>query len=256
MKEWRVVATRRGGSTLEVNASAKVRGAKPGAISMLASSFQAALDWLKLTSTEPRPKPVPTITILEHQTVSFRVPIELCFCSQIVLPSTSLCTRPWSLLFVLPQNDRQSPINSMHRGDRKAREHSFLSYHLASVPLIIEQNNPLHISLFPAEERAPLEFQFLLSSCLDIFEARLPHKTVDQDFGLLQAVDERLAMYGWLTNTGVKFVVVVDMEGRQATAADSKMSTSVGLRDADLKPVSLHLRIALMKSGGRLKDHI
>jgi hypothetical protein len=61
---------------------------------------------------------------------------------------------------------------------------------------------------------------------------------VDQDFGLLQAVDERLAMYGWLTNTGVKFVIVVDMEGRPATALDSKASTAVGLRDSDLKPVS------------------
>lgn len=102
----------------------------------------------------------------------------------------------------------------------------------------MKQNNPLHISLFPAEERAPLEFQFLLSSSLDIFEARLPHKTADQDFGLLQAVDERLAMYGWLTNTGVKFVIVVDMEGRPATALDSKAATAVGLRDADMKPVS------------------
>ena len=44
-------------------------------------------------------------------------------------------------------------------------------------------------------------------------------------------------MYGWLTNTGVKFVIVVDMEGRQATALDSKASMAVGLRDADLKPV-------------------
>ena len=102
----------------------------------------------------------------------------------------------------------------------------------------LAQNNPLHISLFPAEERVPLEYSFLLSSCLDIFEARLPHKTADQDFGLLQAVDERLAMYGWLTNTGVKFVIVVDMEGRPATAQDSKAATAVGLRDADLKPVS------------------
>jgi hypothetical protein len=107
------------------------------------------------------------------------------------------------------------------------------------------QNNPLHISLFPAEERAPLEFQFLLSSCLDIFEARLPHKTSDQDFGLLQAVDERLAMYGWLTNTGVKFVVVVDMEGRPATALDSKAQTAVGLRDADMKPVRLCLPLTV-----------
>jgi hypothetical protein len=48
-------------------------------------------------------------------------------------------------------------------------------------------------------------------------------------------------MYGWLTNTGVKFVVVVDMEGRPATALDSKTSTAVGLRDADLKPVSIGL---------------
>ena len=62
---------------------------------------------------------------------------------------------------------------------------------------------------------------------------------MDQDFGLLQAVDERLAMYGWLTNTGVKIVVVVDMEGRPAKALDSKAATAVGLRDADLKPVSL-----------------
>jgi hypothetical protein len=99
------------------------------------------------------------------------------------------------------------------------------------------QNNPLHISLFPAEERAQLEFQFLLSSCLDIFEARLLHKTADQDFGLLQAVDERLAMYGWLTNTGVKFVIVVDMEGRTAAPSDSKAAAAVGLRDADMKPV-------------------
>jgi hypothetical protein len=74
----------------------------------------------------------------------------------------------------------------------------------------------------------------------------MPHKTADQDFGLLQAVDERLAMYGWLTNTGVKFVIVVDMEGRPATALDSKTTTAVGLRDADMKPVSLTLGVALV----------
>jgi hypothetical protein len=84
-----------------------------------------------------------------------------------------------------------------------------------------------------------LEYQLLLSTSLDIFEARLPHKTADQDFGLLQAVDERLAMYGWLTNTGVKLVIVVDMEGRTANAQDTKVTPAVGLRDADMKPVSV-----------------
>lgn len=78
----------------------------------------------------------------------------------------------------------------------------------------------------------------MLSSCLDIFEIRMPHKTVEQDFGLLQAIDERLAMYGWLTNTGVKFVVVIDMEGRPATLNETKINSAIGIRDADLKPVS------------------
>lgn len=65
----------------------------------------------------------------------------------------------------------------------------------------------------------------------------MPQKTADQDFGLLQAIDERLAMYGWLTNTGVKFVIIVDMDGRQATANDPKTNAPIGLRDSDLKPV-------------------
>jgi hypothetical protein len=78
----------------------------------------------------------------------------------------------------------------------------------------------------------------MLSSCLDIFELRMPTKTADQDFGLLQAIDERLAMYGWLTNTGVKLVIIVDMEGRPAPA-EGKISL-LGIRDSDLKPVSFH----------------
>ncbi|KAL1597357.1 hypothetical protein SLS59_007386 [Nothophoma quercina] len=54
-------------------------------------------------------------------------------------------------------------------------------------------------------------------------------------------------MYGWLTNTGVKIVIVVDMEGRPATALDSKAATAVGLRDADLKPAFRALQTAYIK---------
>lgn len=84
-----------------------------------------------------------------------------------------------------------------------------------------------------------LDFSFLINSCLDIFEIRQNNKSVDQDLGLLQAVDERLATYGWLTNTGVKFIIVVDMAGRPpAQDGDKKRGAPiVGLRDADLKPV-------------------
>jgi hypothetical protein len=85
-----------------------------------------------------------------------------------------------------------------------------------------------------------MQFSLLLSSTLDIFEARSTNKSIDQDFGLLQAVDERLACYGWMTNTGVKFVIVIDMAGRRipAEAGSAAAAASMGLRDADLKPVS------------------
>jgi hypothetical protein len=109
------------------------------------------------------------------------------------------------------------------------------------------KNNPLHISIFPAEgekeERSKLDFSFMLSTCLDIFEARLPEKNVGQDFGLLQAIDERLAMYGWLTNTGVKLVIIVDMEARQSSANDTRTPPVLGLKNSDLTPVSSAMRL-------------
>lgn len=96
------------------------------------------------------------------------------------------------------------------------------------------QNNPLHISIFPSHDpstntlkpiRTPLQFSLLLSSTLDIFDLRAKHTTsaagapLSGEYGLLHAVDERLAAYGFETNTGVKFVVVVDMRGRRIDSA-------------------------------------
>ena len=112
---------------------------------------------------------------------------------------------------------------------------------IACIGIIGRHNNPLHISLFPATgngydaERDKLEFSFMLNSCLDIFEARMPSKGLTHDFGLLHALDEGIAMYGWMTNTGVKLVVVVDMEG--APAEGAKVTASLGLSNKDLTPV-------------------
>lgn len=78
----------------------------------------------------------------------------------------------------------------------------------------------------------------MLNSSLDIFEARMPSKTVGHDFGLLHALDERIALYGWLTNTNVKFVIVVDMEGRTAPSVEAGRTVGLGLRGADLTGVS------------------
>lgn len=98
----------------------------------------------------------------------------------------------------------------------------------------------MHIALFPPHLNSYLEFSFLLNSCLDIFDIRQNNKTIDQDLGLLQAVDERLATYGWLTNTGVKFVIVIDMAGRELVEEEDKKKKAppiLGLRESDLKPV-------------------
>lgn len=114
--------------------------------------------------------------------------------------------------------------------------------------LIKTKDNPLHISLFHAGgQRDDLEFQFLLNSCLDIFEARLPYGKADHDFGLLHAVDEQLAMYGYLTTTGVRLVIVVDMEGRPASEAEGKNSALLGIRDSDLKPAFRAIHTAYIR---------
>ena len=113
--------------------------------------------------------------------------------------------------------------------------------------MLSPQNNPLHISLFPPGERDALEFQFMLSSSLDIFEARLPEQSADHDFGLLQAIDERLAMYGWVTNTGVKFVIVIDMEGKPPDPSVNRNSAVLGVRDSDMRPAFRAIHTAYMR---------
>lgn len=116
---------------------------------------------------------------------------------------------------------------------------------IAAIGVIGRHNNPLHVALFPAtyqdkeEPRDQLEYEMMLNSSLDIFEARIPSKTVGQDFGLLHALDERIALYGWLLNTGVKLVIVVDMEGRVAPNSEAVKTSMLGLRNSDLSPVSL-----------------
>ncbi|ROT35660.1 Sedlin [Sodiomyces alkalinus F11] len=143
---------------------------------------------------------------------------------------------------------------------------------IACIGIIGRNNNPLHVSIFPsynpytntlAPLRTPLQFSLLLSSTLDVFELRARHAAgtgtgLSGDMGLLHAVDERLAAYGFETNTGIKMVVLVDMRGRRvdasvlggkggagsssaasgsAPASASAVNSGVGLREAELKVV-------------------
>lgn len=77
-----------------------------------------------------------------------------------------------------------------------------------------------------------------MNSCLDIFEIRRKQTSIDQDLGLLHAIDERLAAYGWLTTTGVKLLIIVDLFGPEVANTGKFAGAAVsGLRDSDLKPV-------------------
>ncbi|KAJ5556908.1 Sedlin [Penicillium tannophilum] len=118
---------------------------------------------------------------------------------------------------------------------------------IACIGVIGKADNPLHIALFPPYSDAMIEFSFLLNSCLDIFEIRRKQTSIDQDLGLLHAIDERLAAYGWLTTTGVKLLIIVDLFGPEATSARLVGPAVSGLRDSDLKPAFRALQSAYIQ---------
>ncbi|KAL7793562.1 Sedlin [Trichoderma ceciliae] len=152
---------------------------------------------------------------------------------------------------------------------------------VACLGVIGRNNNPLHISIFPSYDptanaftpiRNPLQFSLLLSSTIDVFDLRSRNSTASGDFGLLHAIDDRLAAYGFETNTGVRMVCVVDMRGRRveaggsgvtgpsggasgastssssaAAARSSVGSVGAGLRDAELKPVFRAMQSAYVR---------
>lgn len=93
--------------------------------------------------------------------------------------------------------------------------------------------------MFPPYLQSSIDFSFLLNSCLDVIETRQKQTSIGQDLGLLHAVDERLAAYAWLTTTGIKFIVIVDVMAQVASlsAEKTKGAAVIGLKEADLKPV-------------------
>lgn len=147
------------------------------------------------------------------------------------------------------------------------------------------------MSIFPSHDpstnafapiRTPLQFSLLLSSTIDVFDLRAKQNAaagvgLSGDVGLLHAVDDRLAAYGFETNTGVRMVCVVDMRGRRVDAAHAGSGGSVagggaggamaagssspalgggggggrsltaGLRDAELKPVFRAMQTAYVR---------
>ncbi|CAK7213365.1 hypothetical protein SCUCBS95973_001779 [Sporothrix curviconia] len=152
-------------------------------------------------------------------------------------------------------------------------------------------DNPLHVSIFPSYDaatnslipvRTPLQFSLILCGTLDIFALR-PSGTASGAVAsgatsslsgasdatgplLLHALDDRLAVYGYETNTGAKLVAVVDMRGRRGGSVAGGPGTGgagtgsgasggrgalggsvVGLREAELKPVFKAMQAAYVR---------
>lgn len=129
------------------------------------------------------------------------------------------------------------PVDRLYRNNRQTCTLLSTTHEKLSPINPFIQDNPLHIALFPphtSQQGAYLDFSFILNASLDIFDLRARDKNrVDQDLGLLHAIDERLSVWGWETGTGIRFAIVLDMWGRQGIEG-----TGLGVREGELKPVS------------------
>jgi trafficking protein particle complex subunit 2 len=105
------------------------------------------------------------------------------------------------------------------------------------------------MSLFPPHQESRLEFCRLLNACLDVIDIRQRQTSLDQDLRLLHAIDEKLAAYGWLTNTGLRLLIIIDMAGRPVSDNEKRgVATVAGLRDSDLKPVGIAMVIHITRT--------
>ncbi|RAH41465.1 uncharacterized protein BO95DRAFT_422555 [Aspergillus brunneoviolaceus CBS 621.78] len=118
---------------------------------------------------------------------------------------------------------------------------------IACIGVIGKADNPIHIALFPPYRNSAIEFSFLVNSCLDIVEIKRRQTSIDQDLGLLHAVDESLAAYGWLTTTGVKLLVIVDLVGEIISPEGLGASSRTIVKVPDLRPVFRSLQDAYVQ---------
>ncbi|ORZ11135.1 Sedlin [Absidia repens] len=92
------------------------------------------------------------------------------------------------------------------------------------IAIIGKQNNPLFIKNF-SSTHPDLKYHYIAHTSIDIIEERVTNgpKQHELYLGLLYAMED-LAVYGYMTNTKVKFVVVVSV-------------TDGVIRDADMKAI-------------------
>ncbi|KAI9321534.1 Sedlin [Dichotomocladium elegans] len=105
------------------------------------------------------------------------------------------------------------------------------------IALIGKQNNPLFIKNF-STSHPDLKYHYIAHTSIDVIEERAigtvatGTKNLDSYLGLLYAMED-LAVYGYITNTRVKFVVVVSV-------------TDGLIRDAEMKAIFKKIHAAYL----------
>ncbi|KAI8099230.1 Sedlin, N-terminal conserved region-domain-containing protein [Halteromyces radiatus] len=95
---------------------------------------------------------------------------------------------------------------------------------ISCIAIIGKQNNPLFIKNF-SSTHPDLKYHYIAHTSIDIIEERVTNgpKQLDLYLGLLYAMED-LAVYGYMTNTKVKFIVVISV-------------TDGVIRDTDMKAI-------------------
>ncbi|OZJ02566.1 hypothetical protein BZG36_04339 [Bifiguratus adelaidae] len=120
--------------------------------------------------------------------------------------------------------DEDEDIAAGSDDDEVVRPHNLpMNIHINCIAVIGKQNNPLYIrNCNPAHP--DLKFHYLAHTAIDVIEERVAAgpKAADLYLGLLYSMED-LAVYGYMTNTRVKFVVVITVPDGLVRDSDMKM---------------------------------
>ncbi|KAJ9084026.1 hypothetical protein DSO57_1028408 [Entomophthora muscae] len=91
------------------------------------------------------------------------------------------------------------------------------------IAIIGKQNNPLYIKNFEPGLYDDLKFHYIAHTSCDLFYERAANgKSQGQYHGLLHVVED-FVVYGYMTNTSVKFIVVLKLNDEIIKDMDMKM---------------------------------
>ncbi|KAK3815057.1 MAG: trafficking protein particle complex 2 [Benniella sp.] len=100
---------------------------------------------------------------------------------------------------------------------------------ICCIAIIGKQNNPLYIKNFNSSQ-PDLKYHYIAHTSCDVIEERAVNKTQEMYLGTLFSMED-LAVYGYMTNTKIKFITVLNMP-------------DVTIKDLDMKNVFRRIHAA------------